>query len=191
MSWAIKQNLNYLNVLEHQRKIPHDSVMWGQIQTQCIGFYYITRLHRISNGNGTSNSSRSKVTFGQLELEVPFWDSILFHSTLKSTSHQRTKGNIYGPSTWQHAVFVCLWIIRLVVHPNIPPGPSSATQLKMMGCTLIEPELVMIGLKLVNLRANHKLEGVFVVWLRHFLTGRGILYVLTFSVFLLTGTSLN
>ena len=113
MSWAIKQNLNYLNVLEHQRKIPHDSVMWGQIQTQCIGFYYITRLHRISNGNGTSNSSRSKVTFGQLELEVPFWDSILFHSTLKSTLLKGLKVTfmdlvpdntpfscVYGSSDW-------------------------------------------------------------------------------------------
>ena len=40
-------------------------------------------------------------------------------------------------------VFVCLWV---VVHPNIP-GPSDSmflTRLKIMGCMLIAPELVIV-----------------------------------------------
>ena len=57
-------------------------------------------------------------------------------------------------------VFVCLWV---VVHPNIP-GPSDSmflTRLKIMGCMLIAPELVIVWagrqwFAARHIAANHK-----------------------------------
>ena len=54
---------------------------------------------------------------------------------------QRSVGNIIWSCLT--TVFVCLWV---VVHPNIP-GPSDSmffTRLKIMGCMLIAPELVIV-----------------------------------------------
>jgi hypothetical protein len=53
----------------------------------------------------------------------------------------RTTGNIIWSCLT--TVFVCLWV---VVHPNIP-GPHDSmflTRLKIMGCMLIAPELVIV-----------------------------------------------
>ena len=68
--------------------------------------------------------------------EIPFYPR-----KLEIEYTQRSAGNIIWSCLT--TVFVCLWV---VVHPNIP-GPSDSmffTRLKIMGCMLIAPELVIV-----------------------------------------------
>ena len=176
MSWAIKQNLNYLNVNGRFTRLCHE---WGQIQTQCISFYYTESQMEMMVLQSFKFESFKSEFLDNLNSKYHLRFHFI-HSTLKSTSHQRTKGNTFMDLLPDNTPFSCVY------------GSSTsrrAHRLLHNWRWWDARSLVMIGLKLVNLRANHKLEGVFVVWLRHFLTGRGILYVLTFPVLLLTGTS--
>ena len=70
------------------------------------------------------------------KFEIPFLPrNVEFEFT------QRTVGNIIW--SCMTTVFVCLWV---VVHPNIP-GPTESVfvaRLKIMGCMLIAPELVIV-----------------------------------------------
>lgn len=82
-------------------------------------------------------------------------------SEIDFTQAQRTVANIIWSCL--STVFVCLWV---VVHPNIP-GPSDSmfvTRLKIMGCMLIAPELVIVWagrqwFAARHIAVNHK--GVF------------------------------
>ena len=90
--------------------------------------------------------------------EIPVYPR---QSEIDFTQSQRTAGNIIWSCL--STIFVCLWV---VVHPNIP-GPSDSmfvTRLKIMGCMLIAPELVIVWagrqwLAARHIAFNHK--GVF------------------------------
>ena len=93
------------------------------------------------------NSATSEIPLHPRSLEIDFTN--------------RTAGNIIWSCLT--TVFLCLWV---VVHPNIP-GPSDSmfvTRLKIMGCMLIAPELVIVWagrqwFAARHIAANHK--GVF------------------------------
>ena len=88
-------------------------------------------------------------------LEIP---SPIYPRKLEIELSQRTAGNIIWSCLT--TVFVCLWV---VVHPNIP-GPADnmfITRLKIMGCMLIAPELVIVWagrqwFAARHIAANHK-----------------------------------
>ena len=89
------------------------------------------------------------------------------HETFEISFYPRTPNiDLTQRSAWNiiwscvTTVFVCLWV---VVHPNIP-GPSDSmflTRLKIMGCMLIAPELVIVWagrqwFAARDIAANHK-----------------------------------